>query len=110
MIVESRYKHVKIQHLGSRPYIPEALHVILDQRRTDHTIANILLLIVEASTTEPVGLTFNSHVHLLPHDMKGIVPPSGPGLFLTLKITVFAAQNHSPLSILSDLIFQSYSC
>jgi len=40
VFVEARYKHVKIQHLGSRPYIPEALHVILDQQRTDHTIAN----------------------------------------------------------------------
>ena len=40
VFVGARIKHVKIQHLGLRTYIPEALHVILDRSRTDRAIAN----------------------------------------------------------------------
>ena len=35
-----RIKHVKIQRIGSRPYIPRTLHVKLDRQRTDRTITN----------------------------------------------------------------------
>ena len=40
VFVETRMKHVKIQTIASRPYIPETLHVKLDRQRTDRTVTN----------------------------------------------------------------------
>ena len=41
MFVEAHIEHVKIQYLGSGPYTPEALHVILNRQRTDRTMATL---------------------------------------------------------------------
>ena len=54
MFVGARIKHVKIQHIGSRPYIPKALHVILDRQRTDRTIAN-----TQHSAPQSIGSQMN---------------------------------------------------
>ena len=45
---------MKIQHIGSRPYIPKALHVILDRQRTDRTIAN-----TQHSAPQSIGSQMN---------------------------------------------------
>ena len=43
MFVGARIKHVTIQNLGPRAYIPETSHVKLERQRTDRTNANIPL-------------------------------------------------------------------
>ena len=40
MFVGARIKHVTIQNLGPRAYIPETSHVKLERQRTDRTNAN----------------------------------------------------------------------
>ena len=40
VFVGARYKHVTIQTIGSRPYVPKTSHVIIDRQRTDRTVDN----------------------------------------------------------------------
>ena len=42
VIIQAKYRVVgaRINAIGSRPYTPETLHVKLDRRRTDRTVAN----------------------------------------------------------------------
>ena len=52
MFVGAGIKHVTIQTIGSRPYIPEMLHVKLDQQRTDRTVANTIRFTLVASLVD----------------------------------------------------------
>jgi hypothetical protein len=80
VFVGARYKHVKIEHLRSRPYIPEALHVILEQQRTDHTITNMYETDVRGDFwryANPRGMLVffvTSFIHLFHYEGEAIAP------------------------------------
>ena len=72
VFVGARIKHVTIQTIGSGPYIPETLHVKLDQQRTDRTVANN----VREAMAAPEAMDREME-NLRSHDMYELVPRAG---------------------------------